>query len=86
MVLCIRNKRGKTMTKNQAMYLMIAGSKPNEDIKWMTLQDAGALYDYGTIRVEIGGHVTEPTGKVRRMTHVDQKQISNTADEYSASK
>ncbi len=74
------------MTKKPVMYLMIAGSKPNENIKWMTLQEAVALYDCGATQVEIGEYVTKPTGEVRRMTREDQKQISNAADKHSVSK
>lgn len=68
------------------MYLMIAGSKPNEDIKWMTLQSAGALYDCGAIRVEIGPFVTERNGNIRRTTDADRSLISKAADRHSDSK
>ena len=55
--------------------------------KFLSLQEAGQVYDWGFAQVEIGGLVLEDDGEtIRNITRAEMVSISNIADEYSASK
>ena len=54
--------------------------------QWLPLQRAGVAYDSGWSKVEIGGLVLESAGLAREITDEERGQISDIADEYSASK
>ncbi len=64
-------------------YLMSIDGKE----KFMSIEDAGAMYDNGFVRVEIVGKVLESDGSnVRDITDKERREIREIADEYSASK
>ena len=54
--------------------------------QWLPLRRAGVAYDSGWSNVEIGGLVLESAGLAREITIEERGQISDIADEYSASK
>jgi len=53
--------------------------------KWLPLEDAGATYDSGFVRVDLGQWVLDgPDNAPRRMSDIDREAIRNAADVYSA--
>lgn len=63
-------------------YRMVIDGTP----KWMTIRQAGIAYDYGWCPVSIGGEVMEEDATVRDITSAERRQISDIAEEWSASK
>lgn len=63
-------------------YEMIINGKK----KYLSLQDAGIVYDNGFVQVEIGDNVLESDFTVRNITKKEEREIANIADEYSANK
>ncbi len=70
------------MSDNKPLYLMII----NGEKKFLSIYEAGACFDSGWDRVEIGGLVLEADRRVRDITKEEERYISDIADEYSASK
>ncbi|GEM_PF-3349396 len=64
------------------LYKMLIDSEEH----WLPLRRAGVAYDSGSIPVEIGGAVLDGAGVTREITDEERSQISDIADEYSASK
>ena len=60
--------------------------KVGDEEKWLPLQQAGAVYDSGWMKVEIGGKVREPDGLERDITAAERDTIRDIADRVSASK
>lgn len=54
--------------------------------KFYTFAEAAALYDSGFHQVKFGVYVLYSDFTMRHMTEFDQGEISEAADEYSASK
>ena len=69
-------------TKKFPLYRMIVDKKP----EWLTLQEAGVVYDSMWVSVEIGGQVIEIDGTEREITKEERKQIREIADRVSNSK
>jgi len=70
------------LTPEFPLYLMRAG----DEFEFLSLKDAGVLYDNGFRPVDFGNLVLEEDLKVRAMTDDEKREISRLADEYSASK
>jgi hypothetical protein len=64
------------------LYLM----KINEEQKFLSMQQAGVIYDSGWDKVEIVGLVLEANFSVRPITAEERNQIREIADKYSSSK
>ncbi len=60
--------------------------KENKQRKFLPFSEAAQLYDSGFVQVEFGIYVLSEDMSMRRMTDFDQHEISEAADEYSASK
>lgn len=58
----------------------------NGEERWLPLQEAGRIYDYGMVPVHIGGRVLEFTGEVRDITDEERGDIVDIADQWSESK
>ena len=70
------------MAEDRLLYLMVV----NGERHWMTLNQAGKVYDSGWYPVSIGGQVMDEDGKERDITDEERKRIADIADECSASK
>lgn len=55
-------------------------------VEWLSIRNAGIVYDSGWVPVSIGGQVMEENGDVRDITSAERTQISDIADDYSGSK
>lgn len=64
------------------MYLMIIEGERC----FLSLQEAGKVFDNGHINVSIGNLVRESDRSVRNITPEEVTKISEVADEYSADK
>ena len=64
------------------MYLMIVGIER----RFLSLPDAGRVFDSGHIKVSVGNLVLENTYLVREITPEERLKISGAAEEHSASK
>jgi hypothetical protein len=54
--------------------------------KFYTFSQAAVLFDSGHVQVDFGVYVLYEDMSIRRMTDHDKHEISNAADEHSASK
>ena len=71
----------------EPLYQIMIGPQPDEvDEHWLPIREAGIAYDSGWVFVRIGGLVMEGIGQRRPITDEERSQISDIADEYSASK
>ena len=64
------------------LYQMMIDGQPC----WLRLQQAGVAYDNAWSRISIGGRVIESDGAERSITDEERCQISDIADDHSASK
>jgi hypothetical protein len=64
------------------LYKMLIAGKEH----WLPLRAAGVAYDFGWAPVEIGGLALDGVGVARKITNEERGQISEIADEHSASK
>lgn len=64
------------------LFLIIVDGKK----KFVPLKEAGILFDSGWQQVDTGGLMLEKDFSVRPMTKEEERAVSNTADDYSASK
>jgi len=64
------------------LYLMVFDGKN----RWLNINAAGRLYDYGFAPVSIGGRVMEEDGTEREITDEERQRIVDIADEYSGNK
>ncbi len=64
------------------LYKMVVDGKE----QWLSIREAGIVYDSGWTPVAIGGLVLEAAGVPREITEEEKQRISNIADEWSASK
>jgi hypothetical protein len=60
--------------------------KADKNRVFLPFSGAAALFDSGHVHVEFGIYVLYEDFTMRRMTDHDQHEISNAAEEYSASK
>ncbi len=58
----------------------------NGEERYLSLYDAGVVYDSGHLRVEFGDSVLSADGSVQPMTQKDKDKISEAADRHSESK
>ncbi|MDX1608377.1 MAG: hypothetical protein R3251_04160 [Candidatus Spechtbacterales bacterium] len=70
------------MKKGKVFYLMVV----NGDERWMTLQEAGKIYDSGWFPVKIEGRVMDEDGEQRPITDEERKKIVEIANRRSESK
>jgi hypothetical protein len=77
---------GQNVPSNtERQYLMIVYGEKKEE-RWLSLQEAGVLYDNGYLNVEIGGRVREPDNLTRPISQEERDKIRDIADQVSGSK
>lgn len=58
----------------------------NGERRFLSLREAGIVYDSGYDQIEIAGEVMESDGKIRSITDEERRRISEIADRVSSSK
>jgi hypothetical protein len=70
-------------------YMMVTGTRGegrSRKREFLTISEAGQLFDCGSMQVEIGRHVLEEDFSVRPVSNSEKNLISQIADKYSESK
>jgi hypothetical protein len=67
-------------------YLRPGESVENKKRKFYVFSEAAVLFDSGHVQVDFGRYVLYEDMSIRLMTDHDKHEISNAAEEYSASK
>ncbi|MDP1689079.1 MAG: hypothetical protein Q8L47_03025 [bacterium] len=68
--------------KQFPLYRMIVNKKP----EWLTLREAGIVYNSMWVSVKVGGQVLEVDWTEREITKEERNQIREIADRVSESK
>lgn len=64
----------------------VPGSGQRANQNYVTIGEAGRIFDSGFMKVDIGKEVLEPDFSLRPITSEEEALISSLADDHSASK